>query len=118
MKCHKNSETQIFGFHLNNLISNRNVNQIREVCEAFKQIAGLEVAEAICKLVGRKDAIPYNAFSKLVIAWPSLFSFLAGYLTYSFFLSPQSRPVTMWTASSRGASTTALTGSEQTTPVS
>lgn len=46
------------------IIKKRNANQIRELCEAFRQLAGKEITEVNEAILGVKTAIPYNACCK------------------------------------------------------
>ncbi len=38
--------------------------QVREICEAFRQLTDTELTEQVQKLLGEKDARPFNAYSK------------------------------------------------------
>ena len=40
---------------------------MREIAEATRQIGNMELTEMVVALMGAKDAVPYNAFSELII---------------------------------------------------
>ena len=43
--------------------------EVREIAEATRQIGNMELTEMVVALMGAKDAVPYNAFSELLLLW-------------------------------------------------
>eukprot|EP00095_Tigriopus_kingsejongensis_P011169 maker-scaffold259_size234575-snap-gene-1.17 protein:Tk11169 transcript:maker-scaffold259_size234575-snap-gene-1.17-mRNA-1 annotation:"annexin a13" len=59
---HEDEGQSVFQMLLVNLFEQRNANQMREICEAFRQIQGRELSEFVRDLFGPKDSPPYCAF--------------------------------------------------------
>jgi hypothetical protein len=59
---YRRKSKEVFGMFVKDLMLHRNANQMREICEAFRQITHRELSAVVVK-VFKKEAPPYCAYS-------------------------------------------------------
>jgi hypothetical protein len=62
--AHRSKDEEAFMGGLKTLIERRGPNQVREIAEAVRQIGSMELTEMTSAIIGPKNAVAYNAFSK------------------------------------------------------